>query len=395
MILKLSSASDMCNSSTLKVSLAAGPAAKSPSTSRFPRIDAMDAVKAQKYLNMINETGKMRVGNSPRVPSQEYIAQLKQKAAPPVITPPPQQQTTPQTNPTDPQMSKQPNTTLTPEQQQLQQELTGMEGTVDVGQGTTNTPAPNLALTPEQQQLQQELTGMEGTVDVGQGTTNTPAPNLEQEEEQAIEKGLLNVPTPQTPAGQIDENTPLPRLQKYKQEITQIQQQNNQKIQEIDRQLAKVDTYIQRAQTPGATGKERVQMESPVGGGGGTDTNGDGVSGGTDTNGDGVADVPTKTPIMGNPAPAGGGSADTNGDGVADVPTKTPIIGNPTPEGGGAAGGIGNFIGRGLKAPGRALGRGVDWAKQKAQQFGQGFSAAEGEGPILTASMGASQSLFD
>ena len=73
-------------------------------------------------------------------------------------------------------------------------------------------------------------------------------------------------------------------------------------------------------------------------------------------------------------------------------PSSNPIFGNPqqTP---GAAGWMGNALGRGVKAPGRALNKAKDWLKNKGQEFSNEFHNAESGLPILTAA-GASATML-
>lgn len=61
------------------------------------------------------------------------------------------------------------------------------------------------------------------------------------------------------------------------------------------------------------------------------------------------------------------------------------ILGNAPSAGAGWAEQVGNIAGGVAKAPGRAVGRGLDWLKQKGRDIGRGFTGAESEFPILTA----------
>lgn len=62
---------------------------------------------------------------------------------------------------------------------------------------------------------------------------------------------------------------------------------------------------------------------------------------------------------------------------------------------------IGGGLGTAVKAPGRALnwmgnqvGKGLNWVGQQGRNFGRGFSGAESDFPILTASMGSPSVMF-
>lgn len=71
-----------------------------------------------------------------------------------------------------------------------------------------------------------------------------------------------------------------------------------------------------------------------------------------------------------------------------------PILGTPVPAGTSSAGQAGNWVGRKLKTPGRAIGKAWQGVKNVARDFGQGFSQAESDKTILTGSLSSAKHFF-